>query len=164
MVRPDIIYGLETATLTKGQEKKLEVAEMKMMRYEVGVSRKDKVRNINIRETLGIEKKLTDKIKENRRRWFGHVYGRDERYVGKRVMKMTVGKRTRRRPERRWSDCNKEDLCWRGGMCPDQWRAGLDKAETRCNLCGTSSPISHLASSWGLQGLEAAWRGETTVE
>ncbi|XP_047486800.1 uncharacterized protein LOC125037643 [Penaeus chinensis] len=119
MVRPAMICGLETAALTKGQEEKLEVAEMKMMRYEVGVARKDKVRNENIGERLGIEKKLTDKIKESRLRWFGHVYRRDESYVRKRVMKMTAGKGKRGRPKRRWSDCNKEDLVSVGAVARD---------------------------------------------
>ncbi|XP_047491860.1 uncharacterized protein LOC125041127 [Penaeus chinensis] len=118
MVRPAMLCGLETAVLTNGQEKKLEVAEMKM-RYEVGVARKDKVRDENIRERLGIEKKLTDKIKESRLRWFGHVDRRDESYVGKRVMKMTAGKRKRGRPKRRWSDCNKEDLVSVGAVARD---------------------------------------------
>ncbi|XP_047477347.1 uncharacterized protein LOC125030973 [Penaeus chinensis] len=86
---------------------------------EVGVARKDKVRNENIRERLGIEKELTDKIKESRLRWFGHVYRRDESYVGKRVMKMTVGKRKRGRPKRHWSDCNKEDLVNVGAVARD---------------------------------------------
>ncbi|XP_047502455.1 uncharacterized protein LOC125047952 [Penaeus chinensis] len=119
MVRPAMIYGSETAALTKGQEKKLEIAEMKMMRYEVGVARKDKVRKENIRERLGIRKKLTDKIKESRLRWFGHVYRRDESYVGKRVMKMTVGKRKRGSPKRRWSDCSKGDLVSVGAVARD---------------------------------------------
>jgi len=65
MVRPAMLYGLETVALTKAQEKKLEVAEMKMLRYEVGVARKDKTRNENIRKTLGIESKFSDKIKES---------------------------------------------------------------------------------------------------
>ncbi|XP_047481263.1 uncharacterized protein LOC125033634 [Penaeus chinensis] len=85
----------------------------------MGVARKDKVRNENIRDRLGIEKKLTDKIKESRLKWFGHVYRRDESYVGKRVMKMTEGKRKRGRPKRRWSDCNKEDLVSVGAEARD---------------------------------------------
>ncbi|XP_063602922.1 uncharacterized protein LOC134778916 [Penaeus indicus] len=54
MVIPAMLYGLET--LTKSQERKLEVAEMRMMRYEVGVTRLDKIRNETTREILGIER------------------------------------------------------------------------------------------------------------
>ena len=81
-----------------------------MLRYELGVTREDRIRNVDIRQTLEIEKKLMDNIKERRLRWFGHVSRRDENYVGKRVMNMVVGTRKRGRPKRRWSDCNREDL------------------------------------------------------
>ncbi|XP_063593045.1 uncharacterized protein LOC134770106 [Penaeus indicus] len=55
MVRPAMLYGLETVLLTKSQERKLEVAEMRMMRYEIGVTRLDKIKNETTREILGIE-------------------------------------------------------------------------------------------------------------
>ncbi|XP_063601648.1 uncharacterized protein LOC134777718 [Penaeus indicus] len=100
MVRPAKLYGLETVPLTKSQERKLEVAEMRMMRYEVGVIRLDKIKNETTREILGI----------GRYGWFWHVYRRDEGYVGKRVMSIIVGKRKKRRPKRRWIDCIRDDM------------------------------------------------------
>jgi len=57
MVRPAVSYVLEMAALTRAQ-----VAEMKMLTYETVVSRKDKIKNENIRQTLGIEDNLIDKI------------------------------------------------------------------------------------------------------
>ena len=36
-----------------------------MLRYEIGVSREDKIRNEDIRETLGIEENRSEKIKES---------------------------------------------------------------------------------------------------
>ncbi|XP_063587918.1 uncharacterized protein LOC134765304 [Penaeus indicus] len=69
-VRPAILYGLETVPLTKSQERKLEVAEMRMMRYEVGVTRSDKIKNETTREILGIER-YGEKNRESRLSWFG---------------------------------------------------------------------------------------------
>ena len=40
VVRPALVYGLETAVVTKKQ-----VEEMKMLRFAMGVTRKDKIRN-----------------------------------------------------------------------------------------------------------------------
>ena len=42
VVRPAIVYGLETVAVTKKQVKKMEVAEMKMLRFAMGVTRKGK--------------------------------------------------------------------------------------------------------------------------
>ena len=45
VVWPAMMYSLETMALTKRQEAKLEVAEMRMLRFELGVIRKDQIRN-----------------------------------------------------------------------------------------------------------------------
>ena len=39
VVRPALTYGLETAPIKKNEEKKLDVAEMKMLRWMSGVTR-----------------------------------------------------------------------------------------------------------------------------
>ena len=48
-VRPAMLYGLETVALTKRQEAEMEVAELKMLRFSLGVTRMDKIRNEYIR-------------------------------------------------------------------------------------------------------------------
>ena len=48
-VRSTMLYGLETVALTKRQEAKMEVAELKMLRFSLGVTRMDKIRNDKIR-------------------------------------------------------------------------------------------------------------------
>ena len=50
-VRSAMLYGLETVTLTKRQEAEMEVAELKMLRLSVGVTRMDNIRNEYIRGT-----------------------------------------------------------------------------------------------------------------
>jgi hypothetical protein len=109
IVRPALLYGLETVPLTKVQMLKFDIAEMKMLRYEIGVSRIDKVRNENIRKRLEIETPCSSKIIENRLMWYGHVHRRDDEYIGKRVMGKE-GKRKKGRPKRRWFDSIREDL------------------------------------------------------
>ena len=50
-VRPAMVYGLETVTLTKRQEAEMEVAELKMLRFSLGVTSMDTIRNEYIRGT-----------------------------------------------------------------------------------------------------------------
>ena len=55
VVRPAVVYGLETVAVTKKQVEEMEVAEMKMLRFAMGVTRIDKLRNEYIRSTVMVE-------------------------------------------------------------------------------------------------------------
>ena len=48
VVRPALMYGAETLALKKAQEKKLEVAEIRMLRWMCGDTKLDKIRNERI--------------------------------------------------------------------------------------------------------------------
>ena len=110
MVRPAKVYGLETVAITKKQVEEMEVTEMKMLRFAMGVTRKDKIRNEHIRSTVKV-KQLGMKMREGRLRWYGHVMRRDQEYVGRKMMEMELlGKRRRGRPKRRFLDAVKEDM------------------------------------------------------
>ena len=52
MVRPAMVHGLEMVAITKKQVKEVEVEEMKMLRFAMRVTRKDKIRNEYIRSTV----------------------------------------------------------------------------------------------------------------
>ena len=76
----------------------------------MGVTRKDKIRNEHIRNTVKVEW-LGMKMREGRLRWYGHVMRRDQEYVGRKMMEMELpGKRKRGRPKRRFLDVVKEDM------------------------------------------------------
>ena len=99
MVRPAMLCGLEVVTLTKRQEAELEVAELKMLRFSLGVTRMDRIRSNYIRGTAHMGR-IADKVREARLRWYGHVQRRDEGYIGKRMLGMGIPGRGRRgRPE-----------------------------------------------------------------
>jgi len=117
-VRPAMVYGMETVAVTKKQEKRMEVAEMKMLRFSIGKTRLDRIRNEKVRKELGVAE-MRRILREARLRWFGHVSRRDEEYVGQRVRRMDIGTRGRGRPKRRWLDCIKEDLLAVGAVEED---------------------------------------------
>ena len=49
-----MLYSLETVTLRKRLEAELEVAEMKLLRFSLGVMRMDRIRNEYIRGTTHV--------------------------------------------------------------------------------------------------------------
>ena len=107
VVRPSMLYGMETVAVTERQMGKMEIAELKMVRWALGVTRKDKIRNENVRGTAKIAK-LGDKLWNTRLRWYGDVKRREEGYMGKRIMETAVpggSKRGRswRRHGKSWS-------------------------------------------------------------
>ena len=105
-----MLYGLETVAIEKKQVEEMEVAEIKMLRFTMGVTRKDKIRNEHIRSTVKVER-LGMKMREGRLRWYGHVMRRDQEYIGRKMMEMELpGKRRRGRPKRRFLDVVKEDM------------------------------------------------------
>ena len=110
VVRPAMVYGLQTVAVTKKQVEEMEVAEMKMLRFAMGVTRKDKIRNEHIRSTVKVER-LGMKMREGRLRWYGHVMRRDQEYVGRKMMEMELPEKRRRgRPKRKFLDVVKEDM------------------------------------------------------
>ena len=53
-MRPALVYGVETWSLKKAHEKKIEVAEMRMLRWMCDVMKLDKVRNERIKGTTKV--------------------------------------------------------------------------------------------------------------
>ena len=132
VVRPAMLYGMETVAVTEKQVENMEVAELKMVRWALGVTRKDKIRNEYLRGTAKIAK-LGDKLRSARLRWYGHVRRREEDYMGKRMLEIVVpGRRRRGRPKRRWMDVMREDM-EKVGSCGGR-RGGSGKVEETCAL------------------------------
>ena len=99
VVRPAIVYGLKMVAVTKKQMEEMEVAEMKMLRFAMGMTRKDKIRNEHIRGTIKVER-LGMKMREGRMRWYGHVMRRDQEYVERKMMEMELPGKKRETKEK----------------------------------------------------------------
>ena len=83
-MRPAIVCGV-TIAVRKKQVEEMEVAEMKMLRFAMGVMRKDKVGNEYIRGTVKVEW-LEMKMRKGRLRWYGHMLSYELLpYRGKKV-------------------------------------------------------------------------------
>ena len=109
-----MMYGLDTVAVTKKQVKEMEVAEIKMLRFAMGVTRKDKIRNKYIRGTIKVEW-LGMKIREGRLRWYVHVMWRDQEYVGRKMMEMELPGKRKRETKEKISRCSEGG--YRGSWC-----------------------------------------------
>ena len=107
VVRPAMMYGAETWAVKKAQEQKLDVAEMRMLRWMSGVTKLDRIRNERIRGTTRVGE-ISKKVQERRLKWFGHVLRRLRRQESDGDG--GAGKRRRGRPKRRWLDSIRNDV------------------------------------------------------
>ena len=76
VIRPVLSYGSECWAIKKQQEHKMDVSEMKMLRLSSGYTLKDRIRNDHIRERIGVAP-ISEKMREYRLRWYGHVQRRE---------------------------------------------------------------------------------------
>ena len=108
VVRPAILYGAETWTTIKRQESRIEVNEMRMLRWMCGVARKYITRNEHIRGPTKVVQ-ASSKITERRLKWYGHVMRMEEDHVVSRVMTKAV-----RRKGREGDQIQGGSMCARG--------------------------------------------------
>ena len=78
VIVPTALYGAESWGMRSDERKKMNVLEMKCLRSLVGVSRRDRVRNEELRRRAGIERELASRADQRVLRWFGHVETMDE--------------------------------------------------------------------------------------
>lgn len=70
-----MLYGAKCWATNKQQVHKMSVAEMRMLRWMSGKTKKDKIMNEFIRGSLEVAP-IGDKMRESQLRWFGHVQRR----------------------------------------------------------------------------------------
>ena len=110
IIRPVLLYGAETWALRRKEEGILERTEMRMLRWILGVSLMERIESEEIRKRLGVCK-ITDKARESRLRWYGHVVRSDEASMIRKVYDMGIeGRRSRGRQKIRWKDAIRRDL------------------------------------------------------
>ena len=99
VIKPTMTYGAECWAVRKKDENRLHVAEMRMLRWIRGKTRKDHVRNQIIQEDAKVCQMSTF-LRQKRLHWYdGHVKRREADNLSRKVMDMDVtGKRRRGRP------------------------------------------------------------------
>jgi hypothetical protein len=69
------------------------------------ISRKERIRNVTIRQQIGLEETIIKKIEQNQLTWHGHSKRMVEGRLPKIAMKwISKQKRARGRPKKRWME------------------------------------------------------------
>uniref|UniRef100_A0A0A9EZA5 Uncharacterized protein n=1 Tax=Arundo donax TaxID=35708 RepID=A0A0A9EZA5_ARUDO len=106
-----MLYGTECWPTKRHYVQQLSVAEMRMLRWIYGHTRKDRVRNDDIRDRAGVAQ-IEDKLIQHRLRWFGHIQCRPlEAPVHSGILRRSNSvKRGKGRPNLTWEGSIKRDL------------------------------------------------------
>ena len=103
-------YGSECWAMKVTNKRKFATTEMRMLRGILGVSRREHMRNEDIRRILHVSP-IDEVMRVGRLRWFGHVQRREANNVTSRVMNLAIpGARRRGRPKKTWHQQLKDDM------------------------------------------------------
>ena len=87
IVKSTITYAAETWCLKEKTATKVNSTEMDFWRRSAQISRKDKIRNIIIKQKINVARSLLDDIRTKQLQWYGHVQRMEEGRLPKEVMK-----------------------------------------------------------------------------
>ncbi|KAL6579440.1 hypothetical protein OROMI_009656 [Orobanche minor] len=139
-IRPALLYGTECWAVKQCHVQKMNVAEMRMLRWMCGHTKKDRLRNEVIREKVRVAS-IEDKMMENRLRWFGHVRRRPVDAPVRRLESWGTSNivKGRGRPKKTWIKLIENDMrflgigesmamerqIWRERIRPIFWASGF---------------------------------------
>jgi hypothetical protein len=106
-----MLYGAECWPTKRRHVQRLSVAEMHMLRWICGHTIRDRVRNEDIRDRVGVVP-IEEKLVQHRLRWFDHVQRRPpEAPVRSGVLdRVNSVRKGRSRPKLTWDESDKRDL------------------------------------------------------
>jgi len=98
LIKSSLLYGSETWRLTENK-RRVEATEMDALRSST-TSRKERIKNVTIRQQIGDEETTVKEIEHNQLTWYGHVQRMVEGRLPKIALKwMPKQKRARGRPK-----------------------------------------------------------------
>jgi hypothetical protein len=93
---------------------------MDVLRRSSRISRKEIIRNVTIRQQIGLEETIIKETEQNQLTWYGHV----QRMAGGRLPKIALKwmpkQRARGRPKKNWMEGIRKAMN-EGNLNEDQW-------------------------------------------
>ena len=103
LIQSSLLYGSETWRLTENNTRRVEATEMDALRRSSRILRKERIRNVTIRQQIGLEETIVKEIEQNQLAWYGHVQRMAEGRLPKRALKwIPKQKRARGKPKKNW--------------------------------------------------------------
>jgi hypothetical protein len=105
LIKSSLLYGSETWRLTESDKRRVETTEMDALRRFSRISRKDKIRNITLRQQIGLEEMIIKEIEQNQLTWYSHVQRMAEGRLPKIALNwMPKQRRARGRLKKNWME------------------------------------------------------------
>ena len=103
------IYTLYTISeiwrLTENNKRRVEATEMNALRRSSRISRKERIKNVTIRQQIGLEETIVKEIEQNQLTWYGHIQRMAEGRLRKIALKwMPKQNGARGRPKKNWME------------------------------------------------------------
>jgi len=111
----------------------VEATEMDALRRSSRISRKERIRNVTIRQQIRLEETIIKEIEQNQLTWYGHVQRIAEGRLPKIALKWTPKQKTaRERPKKNWMEgirkaINERNLNEGQWKVRKQWSLGVGK-------------------------------------
>jgi hypothetical protein len=131
LIKSSLFYGSETWRLIENNKRRVEAAEMDALRRSSRISKKERMKNVTIREQIGLEGTIIREIERNQLTWYGHVQRMAEGRLPKIALKwVPKQKRARGRPRKNWMEGIRKGMNERNlneGQWEDrkQWSLGV---------------------------------------
>ena len=87
LIKNSLSYGSETCRLTENNKRRVEATEMDALRRSSRISRKGIIRNVTIRQQIGLEETIIKEIEQNQLTWYSRVQRMAEGRLPKIVLK-----------------------------------------------------------------------------
>src|SRR5215470_6922911 len=105
LIKSSLLCCSETWRLTENNKRRVEATEMDVLRRSSRISRKERIRNVTIRQQIGLEETIIKEIEQNQLTWYGHVQRMAEGRLPKIALKWIPKQKTARgRPKKNWME------------------------------------------------------------
>jgi hypothetical protein len=73
LIKSSFLFGSETCRLTENNKRWVKATERNALKRSLKISRKERIRNVTIRQQIGLEETIIKEIEQNQLTWYGHV-------------------------------------------------------------------------------------------
>jgi hypothetical protein len=137
--RSSLLYVSETWRLTENNKRRVEATEMDALRRSWRISREERIRNVTIRQQIGIEETFVKEIEQNQLTWYGHIQKMTEGRLRKIALKwISKETRARGRQKKNWMEVIRKAMNERNlneGQWEDRKQWSLGVGQRRKKFC-----------------------------